>query len=216
MKNTSKRSIYQHLRRAIITGEHRPQARLEVDAIARRFGTSISPVRDALHMLAQEGLVTIRPRSGYFVTRMTLKALTDLLDLREILEVAGIARAAGNISDRQLAALEDLHSAYSGDDPDSYDRYTDENRRFHVLLAEASGNHALAEAVGQLLDRLARFMVLRRGGKIQRDAHQRLIGALRRQDAADARRILVDELRQSRRKILDRVMADEAERWTVL
>ena len=146
---------------------------------------------------------------------MTLKQLTDLLDLREILEVAGIELAAPNISPAQIKVLEAVPSGYSGDDPDSYERYTDENRRFHVLLAEASGNQALAESLGGLLDRLARFMVLRRGGKIQIDTHHHLIEALKKKDESAARRTLLKDIRQTRKSILKRVMEDEAERWTV-
>ena len=101
-EKTTKNKIYNDLRRAIITDQYRPADRLEVDAIAASFGTSVSPVRDALQMLGQEGLVTIRPRSGYFVTRMTLKQLRDLLELREILETAAIDRAVKNITADQL------------------------------------------------------------------------------------------------------------------
>ncbi|MBF0530976.1 MAG: GntR family transcriptional regulator, partial [Deltaproteobacteria bacterium] len=86
-KKTTKNKIYHDLRRAIITGQYSPGERLAVEMIANSFGTSVSPVRDALQMLEQEGLVMIRPRSGYFVTSMTLKQLIDLLDLREILEI---------------------------------------------------------------------------------------------------------------------------------
>ena len=72
---TTKSRIYKALRRAIITGRYRPEERLLVETIASEFGTSVAPVRDALQMLGQEGLVTIRPRSGYFVTHMTLEGI---------------------------------------------------------------------------------------------------------------------------------------------
>lgn len=212
---TTKSRIYKALRRAIITGRYRPEERLLVETIASEFGTSVAPVRDALQMLGQEGLVTIRPRSGYFVTHMTLKELTDLLDLREILEMAAVTRAARKVSDGQLKELETVHEGYTGDDPDSYDRYTDENRRFHVLLAEASGNKALAEMIGHLLDRLARFMVIRRGGQSQLHSHQSIVDALAGRDETAARDALMDEINQTRARILERVMVEEADRWTV-
>ena len=89
---TSKSRIYRQIRRSIISGEHRPGERLDLDALTRAHGTSVTPVRDALQMLSQEGLVTIRPRSGYYVTHVTLKKLRDMLELREILEEAAIKR----------------------------------------------------------------------------------------------------------------------------
>ena len=71
--NTSKSLIYRELRRSISVGHRKPGSRLDQEALAESYGTSVTPVRDALQMLSQEGLVTIKPRSGYFVTHVTLK-----------------------------------------------------------------------------------------------------------------------------------------------
>ena len=213
LQRTTGSRIYATLRREIITGQHRPADRLAVNALAERFGTSVSPVRDALTKLGQEGLVTIKPRSGYFVTRMTLKALRDLLDLREILETAALERAAAVITADQLTHLENLHGRYTGDDPESYDRYTLENRTFHVSLAETSGNVELARQIGHLLDRLARFMVMTRTGKVMFDSHAQIIAALRKGNPAAARSALLKELRTAAKKILDRVLEEESGRW---
>lgn len=212
-EGTSRTKIYDALRREIITGRRRPGERLAVEALAGRFGTSVTPVRDALQMLSQEALVTIRPRSGYFVTRITLKALRDMLELREILEVAAVERAAVRITEAEIAALSGVHEGYSGDDDASYARYTDENRRFHYLLALASGNRELSQAVGRLHDRLARFMVIRKGGQILQVAHGRVIDRLASGDAAGAREVLRDEIRASGAAILERVMQEDAENW---
>jgi hypothetical protein len=57
------------LRSEIILGHRKPGERLAIDDLKARFGTSVTPVRDALQMLNQEGLITIKPRSGYFITR---------------------------------------------------------------------------------------------------------------------------------------------------
>ena len=211
--NTTGNQIYTELRREIITGQRRPAGRLTVDRLADRFGTSVSPVRDALQKLGQEGLVTIKPRSGYFVTHMTLKELQDLLDLREILEVAALERAARGITADQLRELENLHGHYTGDDPESYDRYTLENRHFHVSLAAASGNDELAHQIGHLLDRLARFMVMTRTGKAMPDSHAQIITALDQGHPAAARKALLGELQTARRKILDKVLAEAGDRW---
>jgi DNA-binding GntR family transcriptional regulator len=90
-------------------------------------------------MLSQEDLVTIKPRSGYYVTLVTLKELNDMLDLRAILE-----RAAEKITDEQIVLLEKVPAGYTNDDDDAYWRYTEENRNFHYQVAEASGNLELA------------------------------------------------------------------------
>ncbi|MBE0411308.1 MAG: GntR family transcriptional regulator [Anaerolineales bacterium] len=210
---TSKKKIFKELRRAIIMGHHRPGQRLDVINIANQYSISITPVRDALNMLNQEGLVTIKPRSGYFVTPITLKELRDMLDLRNILELAAVERAVHRITAEQIAAMREVHAGYTGDDDESYDRYTDENRHFHYLLAQASGNRELAEMLGHLLDRLARFMVLRRGGRSQEASHANIIAALEAHDSPSSRQALLDDIEPSKEAIIERVIEEEADSW---
>ncbi len=212
---TSKTRIYRQVRRSIIMGHLKPGERLDIEELAHQFETSVTPVRDALQMLNQEGLVTIRPRSGYFVGRMTLKQLRDMLDLRKILEMAAIERAALRATPDQIAELRAVHAGYTGDDDESYDRYTDENRRFHYLVALASGNLELAEMIGHLHDRLARFMVLRHAGKSQEVTHARIVSALEVHNAESARQAILDDIDTSRDAILDGVLDEVSASWNV-
>lgn len=212
---TLKNRIYGELRRSIIMGHRPPGEKINVREIAERYGTSITPIREALQMLYQEGLVTIKPHSGYLVTRLTLKQLRDLFELREILELAAVERAAIRISDEQMAEMERVYAGYTGDDDESYARYTAENRRFHCLIAEATGNQELAEMLGHVHDRLARFMVMRRAGKGMQSSHARIVEALRRGDPEAARQALSDELADTRSIVLDRVIQDQGASWHV-
>jgi DNA-binding GntR family transcriptional regulator len=211
--DTSKMRIFKEVRRSIIMGHRKPGERLDIERLARHFDTSVTPIRDALQMLSQEDLVTIKPRSGYFVARITLKQLRDMLDLRKVLEIAAIERAALRINSELLADLRSVHAGYTGDDDESYDRYTDENRRFHYLVALASGNQELADLVGHLHDRLARFMVLRHAGKSQEITHSRIVDALEAHDADLARQALLDDIDTSRDAILDGVLEEVSASW---
>ena len=211
--NTSKNLIYKDLRRSISAGHIKPGERLDPDELTKSYGTSITPVRDALQMLGQEGLVTIKPRSGYFVTHVTLKQLRDMLELREILELASIERSAVRITEEQLEQLKHVHAGYTDEEDESYDRYMSENRTFHCLIAEASGNHELAEALGRLHDQLIRFMVLCRAGKTLERRHALVIEALRTHDVMAARQAMLDEINETRETILERVIEDEGAFW---
>ena len=212
---TSKNTIYIELRRSIIMRYLKPGERFDVEALAKQYDTSVTPVRDALQMLSQDGLVNIKPRSGYFVTRTTLKQLRDLLDLRHIIEIAAFERASVKITSTQIAELRTVDTGYSGDDDRSYDRYTDENRKFHYLLAKSSGNYELTQLIGRLHDRLAPFMVLRQGGRIQQATHNRIINALETHNVGDAREALLDDIERTHESILDKVLQEEAETWHV-
>ncbi len=212
---TSKSTIYREIRRSIIMEHRKPGERLDVTQIAHQYNTSITPVRDALQMLTQEGLVTIKPRSGYFVTRMTLKQLRDMMELRKILELAAVERAAQRITPEKIQELRSVHAGYTGDDDESYDRYTDENRHFHYALAQASGNQELAETIGRLHDRLARFMVLRHAGLSQEFSHAHIIEALEKHDVEASKRALLDDIAPAHDEILDEILEESANNWNV-
>jgi len=210
---TSKSLIYKKMRRSIIMGQRESAERLNIEEIAREYNTSVTPVRDALQMLSHEGLVVIKPRSGYFVATITLKKLRDLLDVRRILELSAVERAAQRVTAEQIAELRAVHAGYTGDDDESYDRYTDENRNFHYLLAKASGNNELADLVGKLHDQLARFMVMRRAGRTMETTHKRIVDALENHDAESARQALLDDIDRAHEAILDNIMEEDAEAW---
>jgi DNA-binding GntR family transcriptional regulator len=211
----SKNRIYADLRRSIILGYRKPGSRLVVKDISKTYRTSITPVRDAIQMLSQDGLVTIKPRSGYFVTSLTFKELRDLLDFRRILELASIEKAVLRITPDQIEALRHIHSGYTGEDDASYERYIEENRQFHYLIAVASGNMVLAETLRNLHDRLARFMVVHRIGERQVRMHNEIIEALEEHDLEKARQCMLNEVNPSRDAILDTVMDDSANQWEV-
>ena len=211
--DTSKILIYKDLRKSIGVARLKPGERLDLEKLAKNYKTSITPVRDALQMLSQEGLVTIKPRSGYFVSQITLKELRDMLDLREILELAAVERATPRITKEQLKELERVNAGYTDEEDKSYIRYMGENKSFHCLIADASGNRALAKSLGHLHDRLLRFMVLIRIGEAQVRRHTRVIDALRTRDVDIARKAMLTEINQTRTAVLEHVIEEEGEFW---
>jgi DNA-binding GntR family transcriptional regulator len=164
-------------------------------------------------MLGQEGLVTIKPRSGYFITRVTLKQLRDMLELREILELASIERAVDRITEEQLEQLKQVHTGYTDEEDESYIRYMSENRTFHCLIAEATGNLELTEALGRLHDRLLRFMILCRVGATLECRHSRVIEALRTREIEAARQTILAEINETSETILQCVIDEEGAYW---
>jgi len=150
------------------------------------------------------------------VTTLTLKQLRDLLDLRCIPETVAIEKAVLRITTEQLEELRKIHAGYTGEDEVSYERYTEENRKFHYLIAVASGNMVLADEVKKLHDRLARFMVVQRIGERQIRMHNRIIEALEEHDIDKARQAIADEVNPSQDAILDTVMEAGADKWQLV
>jgi DNA-binding GntR family transcriptional regulator len=211
--DTSKERIYQDLRRSIILGHLTTGEKLNLEILADQYQTSVTPVREALQMLAQEDLITSIPHSGYFVTQVTFKELTDLLDLREILEIAAVSRAAEQITEKQLKELEQVHVKQIDGQAGSYERAVIENRQLHYLIALASGNRELAETLGRVHDRLARFFVFVHSPAEVEQRHSTLIKALRAHDQNLAVQTMLEEINETREITLTKVIENQGNRW---
>ncbi len=94
---TSSLRVSEELREAILSGEFGPGERLRTASLAKRFGSSRTPVREALVQLEGEGLVDIEPRRGAIVRSFASADLIDLYEIRALLEPAAAARAAQRI-----------------------------------------------------------------------------------------------------------------------
>ena len=96
-KGTLKESTYESLKKMIQTGVLQPGSRLTEVDLAARLKVSRTPLREALNRLERDGLVTNKPRHGYFVTMFDLRALEDAFDVREVLDGHAAQRATERI-----------------------------------------------------------------------------------------------------------------------
>ena len=79
--------VFNTLRKAILTGQLKPGDRLMEVHLANKLGVSRTPIREAIHKLEQEGLVTMVPRRGAEVAKITERSLQDVLEVRRALDV---------------------------------------------------------------------------------------------------------------------------------
>jgi DNA-binding GntR family transcriptional regulator len=194
-QKSKKRTLYETLQRAITSGKFMPGEIINEAAIAGRHGVSRTPVREALQLLAHEGLVRALPRTGYIVSEMTAHAIMEAFQLRELLEVEAAGIAAERISDEGIAELEMTR----GDREEAY------NRSFHMLVAQASGNSRLAELVGHVLDDMARILL--RDPMVLDPAlgeHDPIVAALKSHDKERAREAMRKHIRVVEERILRR------------
>lgn len=101
-----KDGAYEAIREAIISFELKPGERIDKKELARRFGTSASPVRDALLRLEQEGLVEIVPFSGTYVKQLTLDDIREIYEIRMLLEGACARQACGRLTEEEIHDVE--------------------------------------------------------------------------------------------------------------
>jgi DNA-binding GntR family transcriptional regulator len=175
----------------IATGRLRPGTHLDEVDLAKRFGVSRTPIREALSLLGGEGLVELRPRRGAVVAQVTAARLVEMFEVMAELEAMCARLAARRITAADMEAVEQAHercrSAADGRDPDAY-FYANEG--FHCTIYEASRNNFLAEQASALQRKLRpyRRLQLRVRNRVQRsfEEHQTIVDALREGDADKA------------------------------
>jgi DNA-binding GntR family transcriptional regulator len=143
---TNAERVFEDLRAAIEAGEYPPGERLRTEALAERFGTSRTPVREALMLLEGAGLVAIEPRRGAVVRSFDPADLVDLYEVRAILEARAAQLAALRISPEALDQLDAICAQAEGvaDDPEVL---ISANETFHRIVVEAAGSPRLVQAL---------------------------------------------------------------------
>jgi DNA-binding GntR family transcriptional regulator len=150
-------SIYQAIRRAILTCELEPGQELREQILAERYRVSRSPVRDALLRLEQENLVTVLPRQGYLVNAISIPDVEALFDLRTLITSACAARAA-RADKMAVQTLERFRSGPSlGSDEHAYLEY---NRAFHSGITAICGNARMAAIESDLTQQCSRLILI--------------------------------------------------------
>lgn len=204
---SAKQQAYRLLKADIIRGVFDMGERLNESQLALRYGVGKTPVREALGVLQQEGLVEAVPRVGYLTSRVTLQDVDDIFELRRIVEVAAAEKAATSITEDTLQQLERFHWDYDAGDRESYLRFLEENLEFHCTIAAASGNRQLVEVVARLLERMQRLVILRLdiGGSLEDlvAEHRQILAALRQQDPAMARAHMLADINGTQQAALD-------------
>lgn len=195
------------LRAAIRSGELRPGQRLVEAELAAQMGVSRIPIREAIRSLERDGLVVSEPGRGASVVSLTDEDILEIYGLRASLEAYAIELIIeGNRAD----AIEELHALVEEMAAPARAGIRDElmeiDLRFHQALCRLSGNGRLLEAWVRLSDQIR--MLLRLKDMVADDSgrlpmgHQRIVDAIARGDASDARELLRGHIRMSADQLL--------------
>lgn len=188
-RRTLATEVYDLLKWDILTCELLPGQMISESDLVRQFEVSKTPIREALKMLTQEGLVRSMPSIGYVVAPIDLDELQEIYDMQKILETAAVERAIERITDEELDRLEELvGESFILSDKESIIRWFKSNTEFHIAIAEASGNRRLVEALRNVLEEMFRpgFLAELYSGvntEVFIADHRRIVEALRRKDA---------------------------------
>jgi len=191
-------SIYEELRRRMITGKIVPGVGLSTRGLALEMGVSQMPVRDALSRLAAEGAVAIRSKRKIEVPAMTAERFTDLLECRLMLEPEAAVLALAQITPTRLKLLREIDAALdqameNGD----VIAYMECNFAFHFGLYNANGRPTLNRLIEALWLQFGPFMRVvygRFGTANLVDQHRIALDAIEAKDAEALRRAIASDI----------------------
>jgi DNA-binding GntR family transcriptional regulator len=169
------------LRRDILTGQRKPGDRLVEDRLSTELGVSRVPIREALRLLAAEGLVEVQPRRGASVAEFSAEVAHDLVEVRAMLEglnarLAARHRAPAIIAELRQVLVEGNAAAQSGSVADLVRL----NGEFHNKLAEAGRNSILWDIMRTLRERTSLVFAANTARRSQQDwdEHSRILAAV--------------------------------------
>ncbi len=151
--------IYAGLRAKILNGELTGGTPLRQDEIARQFGVSKIPVREALRQLESEGLVEFRPRRGAIVREIPDSEVLELIDVRLALECRALELSIPQMIESDFQLAEEIHEEYAAES--DRERWSELNLRFHHSILEPCGNHTLLTLLSDIEQRMGAATRLR-------------------------------------------------------
>lgn len=196
------RALYEEvaelLRQRIFRRDLEPGSWIDEVKLAQEYGISRTPLREALKVLAAEGLVTMKVRRGAYVTEVSEQDLAEVYHLLSLLESDAAAVVAERAGDAELKDLRKLHRELEGAVGDR-EKFFAVNERFHLRLLELAGNRWRNQMVADLrkVMKLNRHNSLLKSGRVQEslEEHGRVMDALLARDAAAARERMQEHFR---------------------
>jgi DNA-binding GntR family transcriptional regulator len=200
--------VAHRLRQMLVEGRIAPGAKLNERELSELLNVSRTPLREAIKMLAAEGLVELLPNRGAIAVSLTEADVLNTFEVMAGLEAQSGELAAERITPQELAEIQAMHfemlAAYTRRDLSAY--YT-LNARIHNAINDAAKNPVLAQVYTQVNARLQalRFRSNQDGEKWSRAVkeHEKMIEALAAHDGAAMRDILLAHLRNKRDVVLE-------------
>lgn len=195
--------VAERLRQRIFAHELTPGTWIDEQKLAEQYGISRTPLREALKVLASEGLVELKPRRGCYVTEISPQDLDDIFPLMAMLEGRCASEAVSRAGPEDIGTLREIHerleqSAREG----KIDAFFEANQEFHRKIQELSGNRWLLSVIQDLRKvlKLSRLHSLSLEGRLQQslEEHRTIMAAMEAGNPAAAENIMHDHLLSGR------------------
>lgn len=183
--------VAERLRTRIFSHELTPGSWIDEQALAAEYGISRTPLREALKVLAAEGLVTMKVRRGCYVTEVSRRDLEEIFTVLSLLEGQAARVVAEQAQPEDLAKLQTMHAqlethATQGD----LEGFFQVNQAFHQAILDIAGNHWMSSVIHDLRKvlKLNRHNSLYKEGRLHQSLqeHRQIMAAMQQHDGAAA------------------------------
>jgi DNA-binding GntR family transcriptional regulator len=192
---SKKEIVYEELRKAIIRGDYSPGSRLVIDQLAVELGVSQIPIREAIHQLEADGLVTIEPYTGATVTELSADFIFEVFALLESMEIISSRQACQSMTDEQLETMA-RHIKQMDASVGVPEQWAQENKELHLYICAWTGMALVKNIMQKVLahwDRL-RLHYLKdvSGARIEeaQREHWQILEAFRSRDPDEVERVI--------------------------
>jgi len=199
--------VYQNIKFQIIRGTLKPGTRLLEEELSKAMNISRAPIREAFNRLEKEGFVTIIPRKGAAVSKITTQMIEDVFEIRESLESLAVKKSIGKISIKKLKKVGENFKNFINKPSNAENciQYLVLDKKFHDLLSQNCGNKKLIELLANLQEQIhwLRNISLKRitfSGSVKE--HLAIIEALKKNDEGLINKVLLQHLERAKKSSL--------------
>jgi DNA-binding GntR family transcriptional regulator len=189
---------YAAIKQAIVDADiysHRGETRIDERQLALSLGVSRTPIREAMTLLEQEGLLRTVPRRGIFIVRKTKRQIVEMIEMWAAIESMAARLATQSASDEDIAGLRKMFDEFRTQAPAEHiTEYSDANIAFHQAIIRLSGSHLMGQTLENLFIhvRAIRRLTISQADRASRSIvdHMRIIEALEKRDTELAERLV--------------------------
>jgi len=198
--------VAERLRQRIFSHELPPGTWVDEQALAADYGISRTPLREALKVLASEGLVTLKPRRGCYVTEISERDLDEIFTVMALLEGQCAADTARKASETDLIHLRSVHDELErAADTNDIDGFFEANQAFHQEVQHIADNRWLTQAITDLrkVIKLSRHHSLFSDGRLKQSLaeHRAILDALAHRDVARSEQLMREHISSGRQAL---------------
>lgn len=205
-----KDQVYEKILSEITEGKYQQNDIITERELIEKYGVSKSPVREALIELCKEEVLESRPRMGYQIRPISIREISDIVELRTILEVAALRKTFQHLEEKQIELLRNnLTEVSKIHSEKNIIKHWAGNISFHLLLCSFCGNSKIYSEVKRALQFSYRGAIQyfslswNRSHATEAQRHKELIDAMERRDIEESERILKEDIADLKRELME-------------